>query len=71
MNASEMLKVMNRTLFEPFEIHLADGVSVRVEFPWQVATSPHSPVCAVFDEEHGMRIIAFRNVTEIVTPMPV
>jgi hypothetical protein len=71
MNATEMLKVMNRSPFEPFEIHLSDGASNRVEHPWEVATSPHSPVCAVFDEEHGMRIVAYRNITEIITATPV
>lgn len=71
MNATEILKLMNRSPFEPFEVHLSDGARIRVDHPWQIATSPHSPTCAIYEDEDGMRIVSFRNITEIVTTTPV
>jgi hypothetical protein len=67
MNANELLKLMNRTPFEPFEIRLSDGGRVIVEHPWEISTRPESAVCVVFVADEGMRIIAFRNITEVVT----
>lgn len=71
MNASHILKLMNGNPFEPFEIRMSDGGRVMVEHPWQIATSPHSAVCAIFEDPEGMHIVAIRNITEIVTATPV
>jgi hypothetical protein len=67
MTANEMLNLTNRTPFEPFEIRLSDGMRIPVDHPWQIATAPDSAVCVVFEAEQGMRIVAFRNITEVVT----
>ena len=39
--------------------------------PWQISTSRNSPVCVIFDADERMRIISFRNITEVVTRMTV
>lgn len=67
MNAIEVLKLMNRTPFEPFEIRLSDGTRIPVEHPWEISTRPDSPTCTIYEAEQGMRIVAFRNITEVVT----
>jgi hypothetical protein len=68
MTAQQMITLMNRTPFEPFEIHLTDGVHIRVEHPYEIATAPKSRTCSVYDDDGGiMRIIAYRNITQVVT----
>lgn len=71
MNATELLKVMNRDPFHPFEVHLSDGARITVEHPWQISTAPNSATCTVYEGDDGMRIVAYRNITEIVTTSPV
>ena len=66
-NATQMIELMNRVPFEPFEIHLSDGVHVRVEEPYQISTFRNSPTCTVYDTDERARIIAYRNVTEVIT----
>lgn len=70
MNASQLIEVMNRRPFQPFEIHLSDGERVRVDEPFQVSTARNSPSCTVYDTEDRMRIISYRNITEIIIPAP-
>jgi hypothetical protein len=67
MTAVQMIKLMNRTPFEPFEIHLTDGARIRVEHPYEIATRPTGRTCIIYDEDEGMRIVAYRNITEVVT----
>ena len=67
MNATQMIELMNRTPFEPLEIHLSDGTRIRVEHPYNIATRQDSPTCIVFDESDRMRIVAYRNITEVIT----
>ena len=67
MNATQMIELMNRIPFEPLEIHLSDGTRIRVEQPYQIATRPNSASCTVYDEGDRMRIVAYRNVTEVIT----
>jgi hypothetical protein len=67
MTANQMIELMNRTPFEPLEVHLSDGAQIRVEEPWQISTSRNSPVCVIFDVDDRMRIVAYRNITEVVT----
>ena len=69
MNATLMIELMNRTPFEPMDIHLSDGSRIRVEQPYLIATRPDSPTCVVYDEDR-MRIVAYRNITEVVTALP-
>jgi hypothetical protein len=62
-----MIELMSRVPFEPFEIHLSDGTQIRVEQPFQIATRPNSPSCVIYDEDDRMRIVAYRNITEVIT----
>ncbi|OLE51321.1 MAG: hypothetical protein AUI36_18695 [Cyanobacteria bacterium 13_1_40CM_2_61_4] len=67
MTALQLIKLMNRIPFEAFEIHLTDGARIRVEHPYEIATRPKSPTCIIYDEDEGMRIVAYRNITEVIT----
>ena len=58
---------MNRTPFEPFEIHSNDGERIQVENPYEVSTRPNSPTCTVCTDDDRMRIVAYRNITEVIT----
>lgn len=67
MTAAEMIVLMNRTPFEPLEIHLNDGTTIRVEHPYEIATQPKGNSCVIYDENGLMRIVAYRNITEVIT----
>jgi hypothetical protein len=67
MNATQLIGLMNRTPFEPLEIHLNDGTRIRVDQPYHVATRLNSPTCWIYEEDSRVRIVAYRNITEIVT----
>ena len=67
MSATQMIELMNRKTFDAFEVYLADGARIKVDEPWQISTSRNSPVCVIFDADERMRIISFRNITEVVT----
>ena len=67
MTASEMLKLMNRALFEGFDIYMSDGHRLNVEQPFQISTVPNSPCCTVYDLSGEMHIVSFRNITRVVT----
>jgi hypothetical protein len=67
MTAAQMIELMNRTPFEPLEIHLSDGTSIRVEHPYHIATRQDSPTCSVYDENNIVRFVAYRNITEVIT----
>jgi hypothetical protein len=66
MDAAQMREIMNRTPFQPFEIHLSDGASLRVDNPYDIAVRPESADCLVF-EENRWRFVAYRNITEVIT----
>jgi len=66
MNAEQMIQLMNRTPFEPFEIRLTDGTRIRVENPYEIATRPKGLACVIYEED-GTRFVAYRNITEVVT----
>ena len=53
MTANQMIELMNRTPFEPLEIHQTDGARIVVEHPHLIATSPKSNSCW---------IISFRSI---------
>ncbi len=67
MTAAKMIELMNRTPFEPLEIHLSDGTTIRVEHPYEIATQPKGSSCVIYDENERMRIVAYRNITEVIT----
>ena len=67
MTAPEMIELMNRTPFQPMEIRLNDGNRIRVDHPYQIATGADSPSCIIYDNDNRMRIVAYRNITEVIT----
>ena len=67
MNATQMIELRNRTPFEPIEIRLTDGTSIRVEHPYEIATRPNGAACTVYVSDDLMRIVAYRNITEVIT----
>jgi hypothetical protein len=67
MNATELLKLMNRSPFQPLEIHLNDGSVVTVHEPFEIAVQRTSPCFVVYTQEK-MDVVAYRNVTKVVTP---
>jgi hypothetical protein len=69
MTAIDTIRLMNRTPFEPFEIRLTDGTRIRVEHPYEIATNPKGRACVICTED-DMRIVSYRNITEIVTKAP-
>jgi hypothetical protein len=67
MTANQMLEFMNRTPFEPIDIHLSDGAVIHVDEPYAIASKPHSQSCVVFVNDEVARHVAYRNITEVVT----
>jgi len=67
MTAAQMINLMNRTPFEPLEIHLSDGTRIRVEHPYNIATGQNSPTCIIYQDDDRMRIVAYHNITEVIT----
>jgi hypothetical protein len=67
MTAIQMIELMNRTPFDPIEIHLSDGTAIRVEHPYQIATRPLSPSCIIYTDDERMRIVSYGNITEVIT----
>ena len=67
MNASEMLKLMNRSTFQSFEILMNDGNRLTVEQPYQISTERNSACCTVYDSSGEMHIISYRNIARVIT----
>jgi hypothetical protein len=67
MNGTEMIEHMNRTPFEPIEIHLTDGTKILVEHPYYIATQPKSSSCFIYDDDERMHFVAYRNITQVIT----
>ena len=67
MNATQMIELMNRTPFEPIEIHLNDGTQILVEHPYYIATRPKGSMCFIYDEDERIRYVAYRNIAQVVT----
>jgi len=71
MTAKQMIELMNRVPFEPFEIHLTDGAHIKVEHPYEIATGPKSRTCSIYDDEQEiMRIVSYRNIAEVIAKAP-
>ncbi len=66
MNAAELIKLMNRSPFQPLEIHLNDGTVIGVNEPFEMAVQRTSPCFIVYtpDKTH---FVAYRNVTQVTT----
>ena len=66
MNATELIKLMNRSPFQPLEIHLNDGSMITVNEPFEIATQRTSPCFIVYtaDKTH---YVAYQNVTKVTT----
>jgi hypothetical protein len=67
MNATQMLELLNRSPFQPLEVHLNNGTVIHVETPFAIRAIPHSATCIVFDDEGIARFVAYRNMAEVVT----
>jgi hypothetical protein len=67
MNARQMIELLNRSPFEPIEIHLTNGTVIAVEHPYLIATAPGSSVCTIYGEVESepARFVAFRNIVEV------
>ncbi|HLQ46982.1 MAG TPA: hypothetical protein VK137_19720 [Planctomycetaceae bacterium] len=68
MNATELIKLMNRTPFQPLEIYLNDGSVISVNEPFEIATQRTSPCFIVYGPER-MDVVSYRNVAKITTPI--
>ena len=68
MNATELIKLMNRTPFQPLEIYLNDGSVISVNEPFEIATQRTSPCFIVYGPER-MNVVSYRNVAKITTPI--
>jgi hypothetical protein len=66
MHAAQILNLIDHLPFEPFEIRMTGGARVPVLHAWQIATSPNSASCAVYEADGGARIIAIENIAELL-----
>lgn len=69
MNASTLIELMNQRPFQPLEVRLNDGQTIKVEEPFSLAVQRNRPTFIVFDEDK-IRHVAYRNVTEVITGSP-
>lgn len=67
MTSNDIIALMNRTPFSPFEIRMADGNRVHVSEPFRVATKRNSPTCTVYADDDQTHFITIRNITKIAT----
>ncbi len=67
MTANELIELMNRRPFSPLEIHLSDGPSILVEYPYNIATRRNGPVAIVYDSQGKTHFVSYRNITQIIT----
>ena len=70
MNATELIKLMNLSPFQPLEIHLNDGSVISVHEPFEIATQRTSPSFVVYTADK-MEVVAYRNVTKVSVPASV
>jgi hypothetical protein len=66
MNATELIRLMNRTPFQPLEIHLNDGSVFTVHEPFEIAAPRTSRRFVVYAADR-MAVIAYRDVAKITT----
>lgn len=70
MNATALIKLMDRSPFQPLEIHLGDGLTITVTEPFSIATQRTSP-CFIVYAADKTDVVAYRNVTKVTTPVGV
>lgn len=70
MNATKLIGLMNHRPFHPLEGRLADGRSLQIEEPLNVAVARSQPTFLVDDEAGPTRYVAYRDVTEVITQNP-
>jgi hypothetical protein len=68
MNATELISLMNRSPFQPLEIHLNNGSVITVNEPFEIATQWMSPCFIVYAGDR-MDVVAYHNVTKVTTPI--
>ena len=68
MNATELIKLMNQTPFQPLEIFLNDGSLIVVNEPFEIATQRTSPCFIVYGDKR-MDVVSYRNVARITIPI--
>lgn len=71
MNASQLLELISRRPFEPFEIRTTSGESLSVEHSSQIATSPKSASCVVYPSGGDLQIINLDSIAEVQISAPV
>ena len=69
MNATELIKLMNRSPFQALEIHLNDGSVITVHEPFEIATQRTSPCFVVYSADK-MDVVSYRNVSKVTTAIP-
>jgi len=70
MNATELIKLMNRSPFDPLEIHMNDGSVINVSESFSIATERTSPCFIVYTADK-MDVVSYRNVAKVTTPVGV
>lgn len=66
MNATELIKLMNQSPFQPLEIHLHDGSIINVHEPFEIAVQRANPCFIVYTADRT-HFVSYRNVTEVTT----
>jgi hypothetical protein len=66
MNATGLIKLMNRQPFQPLEFHLDDGSVITAREPFEIATQRTSPCFIVYTADK-MDVVAYRNVAKVTT----
>lgn len=70
MNATKLIELMNQRPFQPLEVRLADGQSLKIDEPFNVAVARSQPTFIVYDEAGPTHYVAYRNVTQVITQNP-
>jgi hypothetical protein len=65
MTAPEMIKLRMQDPFQPFEIHLKNGASIRVEHSYSFATRPESKTCTVYEGDR-LHFVSYPDIEEVV-----
>jgi hypothetical protein len=67
MTANNLIALLNRVPFQGIEIHLSDGAMIQVDAPYEISTERNSPTLTIHEPSNRMRVVAYRNITEVVT----
>ncbi len=64
MNATGLIKLMNRVPFLPLEVSLNDGSAITVNEPFELAAQRTSPCFIVYSGDR-IDVVSYRNVSKI------